>query len=57
MMNIIQEQWIKCDTNLNIGTKQCPTKKLFSNSFDYTQTMINTFVIFLTQYFQHEKMI
>jgi hypothetical protein len=37
----------KCDAGLDTVARQCLTRKIFSNFFDFTQTMIN---IYFTQY-------
>ncbi len=42
-------------TNIDVVTRQCPIRKTLKFVFDCTQTMINTLIIFLTQYFQPKK--
>jgi hypothetical protein len=57
LAHVKEKQGIKCCINLNIIRWQLVARKLFSNYFHYTWTMINILVIFLTHYFQGKKMI
>jgi hypothetical protein len=41
MTNIKHEQWIKCDTNRDVFTRQCPSRKIFLNILYCSQLTFN----------------
>jgi len=53
--NTKHEQWIKCNTNFNEVEGQCLIGKTFFKFFYYTQTRINTLIIFLHNISKEKK--
>jgi hypothetical protein len=53
--NIKHETWIKCDIGFDTITRECIVGKISLNFFITGPKMINTWIIFLAQYFQGKK--